>query len=206
MSTRRGSAPNRCPRCRVNQTLCFCEEIKPFTINGTVSLVVHVRELKLTTNTAQFVREMLPHNSHFDVRGHVEGRLDLKQVVDRPGKPLFLFPHESSETLDAKFRERNPGPYNLIVPDGSWNQARKVYDREPTLQKAQLVKLPEGLVGEYRLRQARFPHWVSTYEAVAHALGALEGEETKERLMALFRVFVQRVWKSRHDFYGKDES
>jgi DTW domain-containing protein YfiP len=203
VSTRRGSAPNRCPRCRVNHTLCFCDAFDPFRISGKVSLVVHVRELKLTTNTAQFVREMLPEDSYFDVRGHVEGPLDMGAVVARPGTPLFLYPHEGATTLTADFAKSLTAPYHLIVPDGSWQQARKVYDREPALQNVQCVSLPEGLVGEYRLRQARFPHWVSTYEAVAHALGVLEGEETKERLMALFRVFVQRVWKSRHDFHGK---
>jgi len=188
----------------VNRTLCFCDAFDPFRISGTVSLVVHVRELKLTTNTAQFVREMLPDNSHFDVRGHVEGALDMGAVVARPGTPLCLDTHEGAVTLTPEFAKTLPGPYHLIVPDGSWQQARKVYDREAALKAVPCVALPEGLVGEYRLRQARFPHWVSTYEAVAHALGVLEGEETKERLMALFRVFVQRVWKSRHDFHGRD--
>lgn len=183
--------------------LCFCEQIKPFRVASTVSLVVHVRELKLTSNTAWFVKEMLPANAHFDVRGHVEGGWDPSAVLARPGRPLFLYPGEGAQELNADFVARHPGPHHLIVPDGSWQQARKVHQREPLFHDVPLVKLPEGLVGEYRLRQARFAHWVSTYEAVAHALGVLENPEARERLMELFRVFVARVWKSRHDFHGQ---
>ncbi len=167
-----------------------------------MSLIVHVRELKLTTNTAQFVREMLPGNAHFDVRGHVEGGWYPEKVLERPGTPLFLYPGEGAVELNADFVNSHPGPHNLIVPDGSWQQARKVYAREPLFKGVPLVKLPEGLVGEYRLRQSRFAHWVSTYEAVAHALGALEGPEVRDRLMEFFRVFVGRVMKSRTDFHG----
>lgn len=205
MTTRRGSNPNRCPRCRINVKYCFCSAIKPLTIDSTVSLIVHVRELKLTSNTAQFVKEMLPGNCHFDVRGHVEGALDLAPVLARPGRPLFLYPNENAIELNPGFVKTNPGPYHLIVPDGNWHQARKVHQREPLLKDVVTVKLPPGILGEYQLRKAPQPHYVSTYEAVAHALGILESETVRDELMHFFRIFVKSVLHSRKDFFGKLE-
>lgn len=205
MSTRRGSNLRRCPRCRINEKHCFCFAFKALEIESTVSLIVHVRELKLTSNTAQFIREMLPTNSHFDVRGHVEGPLDLAPVMARPGRPLFLYPNESAQELGDDFKARHPGPYHLIVPDGNWHQARKVYQREPLLKDVPTVKLPSGIIGEYALRKAPQPSYVSTFEAVAHALGVLESEKVRDELMTFFRIFVKSVMHSRKDFFGKLE-
>ena len=205
MTTRRGSNPQRCPRCRINVKHCFCFAIKPMTIQTTISLIVHVRELKLTSNTAQFIKEMLPNNSHFDVRGHVEGPLDIAPIVARPGRALFLYPNDTAVELNDEFRLHHPGPYHLIVPDGNWHQARKVHQREPLLKDIQTVKLPAGITGEYGLRKAPNPSWVSTYEAVAHALGVLESEKLRDELMVFFRIFVKSVLHSRKDFFGKLE-
>jgi DTW domain-containing protein YfiP len=201
MSTRRNSRPHRCPRCKIHEQLCFCEHIKPFKIQSTVSLVVHVRELKLPSNTAQFVQAMLPENTHFDVRGRINEPLDLAPVVARAGRTLFLYPNETAVELTPEFKTANPGPYNLIVPDGNWTQARKVYQREVQLKGVQTVKLPAGIVGEYQLRKAPQPGFVSTYEAIAHALGVLEGEVVRDRMMELFRIFVKSVMHSRNNFH-----
>jgi DTW domain-containing protein YfiP len=205
MSTRRNSRPHRCPRCKIHQQYCFCAHINPLSIQTTLSLVVHVRELKLTSNTANFLKEMLPHNTHFDIRGQLNAPLDTAPIVARSGRALFLYPNDEAQELNAEFVARNPGPYHLIVPDGNWHQARKVHQREAGFLAIPTVKLPAGLVGEYQLRKAPQPHFLSTYEAVAHALGILEGPEVRDQLMTFFRIFVKSVMHSRTDFHAKLE-
>ncbi len=205
MSTRRASQPRRCPRCKIHQQYCFCVHIKPLEIQSTLSLVVHVRELKLTSNTAQFLQEMMPKNTHFDVRGRMDEVFQTAPILERSGRPLFLYPNETSVELNADFKKSYPGPYHLIVPDGNWHQARKVHQREAGFTAIPTVRLPAGLVGEYQLRKAPRPEFLSTYEAVAHALGILEGEEVRDELMKLFRIFVKSVMHSRTDFHAKLE-
>jgi DTW domain-containing protein YfiP len=190
-------------RCRIHQQHCFCRFIQPFTIQSIISLVVHVRELKLTSNTAYFVQQMLSQNTHFDIRGRMDAPLDFAPILKRPGRALYLYPDEKSQLLDAHFVASHPGPYHLIVPDGSWHQARKVHQREPLLKDVPTVRLPENLKGEYALRVAPQDYFLSTYEAIAHALGVLEGVEVRDRLMRLFRIFVRSVMHSRHNFHGK---
>ncbi len=203
MSTRRNSRPHRCPRCRIHQELCFCEHLRPFQIESTLSLIVHVRELKLPSNTAWFLREMMPANAHFDIRGRLNDPYRPADTLARQGRPLFLYPDENSVELNAEFRRLHPGPYHLIVPDGSWHQARKVHARERQLSHIPTVRLPLGMVGEYQLRKAPQPHFLSTFEATAHALGILESEEVRDRLMSFFRIFVKSVLHSRTNFHGE---
>jgi len=197
MSQRRASNINRCPNCQINSFLCVCSDIKPFTINTLLSLIVHVRELKLTSNTAQFVEKMLPEQTCIIIRGRMNDHFESAPVLERRGLPLFLYPHEDSVELNEEFKLKHPGPYHLIVPDGNWHQARKVRQRENNFKKVMAVKLPQGLISEYKLRKAPHPAWVSTYEAVAHALGVLEGESVRDELMVFFRKWVATTLDSR---------
>ncbi|HLW57747.1 MAG TPA: tRNA-uridine aminocarboxypropyltransferase [Bacteriovoracaceae bacterium] len=197
MSQRRASNGRRCEECRVNETYCVCRYIKPFQIETNVSLIVHVRELKLTSNTAQFCHKMLPHNTEIFIRGKVYEDFKSEPVMSRSGLPLFLYPHEDAVELNEDFRSKYPGPYHLIIPDGNWSQARKVRQREEAFKNMMTVKLPPGITAEYGLRKAPQPEWVSTYEAMAWALHALEGGDVKDRLMTFFRAWVNQTQKLR---------
>lgn len=191
MSQRRGTP--RCPQCKINVPLCICDSLKPFQIESAVSLIVHVRELKLTSNSAQFIQLMLPENAKTFIRGRVFEDFTPDEIVARSGRPLFLYPHEDAVELNEKFLTDYPGPYHLIVPDGNWHQARKVRKREAAFGEMMAVKLPAGITAEYQLRKAPQPEWVSTYESVAHALGVLEGSKVRDELMDFFRGWVKRT-------------
>ncbi len=197
MSQRRAGHVNRCPKCRLNVQLCVCEHIKPFSIETQVSLVVHVREVKLTSNTAQFAQKMLPGNVEIVIRGRMNEKFDGTPLLDKPGRPLFLYPHDDALELNEDFKKEFPGPYHLIIPDGNWQQARKVRQREKAFSTLPAVKLPPGILAEYGLRKAQHPEWVSTYEAMAHALGIFEGTEVTEKLMTFFRAWVNNTQKAR---------
>jgi DTW domain-containing protein len=197
MGQRRAGHINRCPNCRVNQFFCVCSFIKPLMIQTQVSLIVHVRELKLTSNTAQFANKMLPHQSHMIIRGRVHDTFNAASVLKTSGRPLFLYPHHDAQVLDEHFVKEFPGPYHLIVPDGNWQQARKVRQREEEFKHLPAVKLPENLRSEYGLRKAFHPDWLSTYEAMAHALGILESPKITDELMSFFRIWVDRTNRAR---------
>ena len=140
---------------------------------------------------------MLPENADIVIRGRMNEMFDGKPLLDRPGRALFLYPHEDALELNESFLKNFPGPYHLIVPDGNWQQARKVRQREEAFVTLPAVKLPPGIKSEYGLRKTQFPEWVSTYEAMAHALGILEGEFIKNQLMDFFRIWVRRTEQAR---------
>jgi len=163
----------------------------PFEIKSFVSLIVHVRELKLTSNTAHFINKLLPQNSELFIRGKVNETFSSESVLKKDYREIFLYPHEDALELNDSFLETYPGPYHLIVPDGNWHQARKVRQREEGFKNLIAVKLPEGIRTEYKLRKAPHPEWVCTYEAVAYALGVLEGKEVQDKLLNFFRHWVK---------------
>ena len=205
MSQRRAGHANRCTNCRINNYFCVCAELSIFKIQSNVSLIVHVSELKLTSNTAQFVEKNLPDRAEIFIRGRMNDTFNADPILARPGRALFLFPDENSVELNAEFVANNPGPYHLIVPDGSWTQAKRVKKREEKFDNVPTVRLPSGIVGEYKLRKAPQPEWVSTYEAVAYALGILESKECEEHMMKFFRKWVQATLNSRTGNFSLSE-
>ena len=198
MSQRRASHHHRCDRCRINLYFCVCQHLIPLKATQTnVSLIVHVSELKLTSNSAQFVEKMNPASSQIFIRGRVNEPFSPKNILQRSGRPLFLFPDENSLELNDEFKDNFPGPYHLIIPDGSWTQARKVWAREEAFRSIPTVKLPEGFLAEYKLRKAPRPDWVSTYEATAYAIGILENQNIKDDMMSFFRKWVESTLAAR---------
>jgi len=203
LSQRRAGHVNRCANCRINNHFCVCSELSTFKTSSNVSLIVHVSELKLTSNTAQFVEKILPESAEIFIRGRVNDTFSPDPILARAGRALFLFPDENSLELNEEFTNKFPGPYHLIIPDGNWNQAKRVKKREEKFDDIPTVRLPAGLIGEYMLRKAPRPDWVSTYEAVAYALGILDTKLCEEHLMTFFRKWVKATLNSRSGNFSK---
>ncbi len=113
---------------------------------------------------------------------HAKGRGPLV-AVDRKGEPL------------AGQAAGLTGLRGLIALDGNWAQAKALWWRNPWLTKLRrFVVVPDGpsLYGDLR-REAR-PDAVSTLEAVALALSALEGDAAvRERLLVPFRELLAKA-------------
>jgi DTW domain-containing protein YfiP len=152
------------------------------------------------------VEKNLPDRAEIFIRGRMNDTFSADPILARSGRPLFLFPDEDSVELNAEFVANNPGPYHLIVPDGSWTQAKRVKKREERFDSVPTVRLPAGIVGEYKLRKAPQPEWVSTYEAVAYALGILESKDCEEHMMKFFRKWVQATLNSRSGNFSLSEN
>lgn len=197
MSKRRSTQGKRCEKCKINKMHCFCDQIKVHDTNTRVSIIMHHREKHLTSNTAKLATLTLSNAQIFQ-RGLPDKPFSIEQLNLEEGVlPLYLFPDEDAVLLDENFLQNYPGPYHLIVPDGTWNQAKKVRRREPGLSDLLCVKLSDNVKGEYKLRNSVRDDGVCTFEAVIHALEVLENKEVALDLLRQFRLLNERVAKSR---------
>jgi len=200
---------HRCPDCRLHLRLCLCAELPRIATRTRLVLLVHQLELRKTTNTGHLALRCLG-NSQAVVRGrplpgalgpagdgllaHDPGSSTPPRWLLEAERPALLFPAPEARELDQLAPEDRPG--TLIVPDGTWSQASRARNRIPGLGAITCVRLAENLISAYRLRRDRRPGRLSTLEAIAHALGALEGLEglaVKEALLAVHRAAVERT-------------
>lgn len=187
--TRRANLAHRCPSCLLHLSLCLCAELPRVETRTRVLLLLHRAEARKPTNTGRLAARALA-NSELAIRGDRErGEPPLTWPADTT--PLLLFPSDDAAPLPEV--ARGGGPVTLIVPDGTWRQACKVQRRVPALVGVPRVRLPDGPATEYRLRAARRAEGLSTLEAVARALGVLEGRDVEAALLRVFRVMVDRT-------------
>jgi len=194
--SRRDNARLRCGRCRMLGGLCVCALLPSPRLETRTRLVllIHRVEDRKPTNTGRLAVECLA-NSIVVVRGH-ESQPTPPFVWDPATQPLLLFPHEGATPL-ADVRLEPHRPVTLIVPDGNWRQASKVRQRVPGLRELPCVCLPAGERSIHRLRAEAHEAGLSTIEAIARAMGLLEGEHVRRALDLVFRAMVERTLWSR---------
>jgi DTW domain-containing protein YfiP len=111
-----------------------------------------------------------------------------------PRQLLLLYPSASPE---ATFPEPEPGTaasrLRLVVLDGTWRKTRKMMHLNPELRQLPRLSLRLPAPSAYLIRRAHAPHQLSTLEATAAALGALERDSRKfQPLLAAFDSFVKQ--------------
>lgn len=188
---------DRCPRCEIRKPLCYCEHIPALRLDTRLVVVMHHAELNLTSNTARLATHALP-NSEVRIRGYKHEPISPEGLTHPDRDTLLLYPSDDAVELTPEYAATLRRPVTLVVPDGSWRQARKAAQREAALLGLPRAKLPAGgPPSEYRLRIEPNEHSVCTFEAIARALGVIEGAEIQARLEALFRIAIGRALFSR---------
>lgn len=185
----RGALLTRCEGCLVEPRHCFCEALRPIACRTKVVLLMHRQELEKPTNTGRLLVRTLP-NVEVVTRAVAD---PVPVRLAEGARPLVLHP-DATRVLG----EEHASPDTvLLVPDGTWSQARRMMIRDPALLHATRVRLPPGPDSIYLLRKAPHSGHLCTLEAVARALGVLEGPEVERALLGLLRTMVAAGMKTR---------
>jgi DTW domain-containing protein YfiP len=154
-----------------------------------VVLLQHPREARLAICSAWLTRLALANAElHRGFRFSEDPR--VTRIARGPGATL-LYPGDAS--VPAHSLSARP-PEVLVVIDGTWAQAEKMLAANPFLAALPRVSVVSGRPSGYGdLRREPAPHCLSTIEAVACALGALEGDPARfEPMRAAFRLMVEK--------------
>jgi DTW domain-containing protein YfiP len=146
----------------------------------------HASERDRLTNTGHWAA-LAVEGSEVLEQGLPGARLDASGL-SAPGTWL-LFPSPHPPPVDA-----DP-PRRLVVPDGTWPQARRMIQRVPALRALPRLPLPPAPVAP-RLRRP-VAGGMSTLEALAAALRALGEPEPAARLDALLAAGVDLATRLR---------
>lgn len=176
-------APSRCGRCHLPPGFCLCADLPRIVAPFRFVVVRHASERERLTNTARWAALAIPGT----------------EIVDHglPGVPLELGPLAPPGTV-VLFPSASPAPPPrtmppvVLVPDGTWAQARRMMQRASGLRALPRLSLPSP-ASRLRLRRPHRGDGMSTLEAMAGALAALGAPDGAERLLALHDLAVERV-------------
>jgi RluA family pseudouridine synthase len=181
----------RCSRCRLHLEHCACAALPRIEVRTRVALVMHYRERIKTTATGPLALACLANSSQH-LHGLVDAPLDLTHLHEHGARRvLVLFPSEAARPLSRVLRAEDERPITLVVPDGSWSQARRIPRRVQGLAHVEHVGLPPGPPSAWGVRREPMEGGLATFEAIARALGVLEDGDVQARMEAAFARVVE---------------
>ncbi len=193
---RKRKTRNPCEGCFLHKERCVCESIPSFNLKTKITLIIHAKELKHTTNTGQIALKALA-NSEMRVRGDEHKALNLSDLLSPHYRTFLFYPAESALELNSDLVNESDIPIQLIVPDGTWRQARKVHTRHPELKNIQRVMIKTPNPNKLHMRKETTENGMATLQAIACALGIIEGENVKTALMKCYLEKVTATLKAR---------
>lgn len=182
-----------CWRCFRPAVACICAALAPVANRTGVTILQHPRERFHAVGTARIARLGLR-------RARVETCFpwtDLSRLVARlPAGTALLYP--SARARDLADLAPAEYPRHLIVLDGTWFLAKKLYDGQRWLHALPHLSLtPARPSGYGRVRREPRPGYIATIEAIVEALRVLEPETPG--LDGLLAVFARMVaWQAEY--------
>ncbi len=172
-----------CPRCLRPTGYCVCAHIPRLTNRTRVLVLQHPDEARHPLNTGRLAVLGL-----LDAELLVGETFDAAHWLDTPS--WLLFPGEAAVAL-APGAAPAGAPRQLVVPDGTWRQARRLMRENPSLLALPRCAPPPGAASAYTVRRAAEPDALATVEAIAAALDSLDAPSLHAPLLAPFAALVQ---------------
>lgn len=177
-----------CPRCGRPLVACYCAHVEPIETKTRIVVLQHPRERNKAIGTARIAALCLPA---LEIVVGVDFEQDerTRALLDDPARPaVLLYPSPGARDLATDPPE---GPVTLVVLDGTWNQAKSLLKHNAWLERLPRVAFDPARPSEYRIRREPRAECLSTIEAIANALGVLEGDPAPYRAMLTpFRAMV----------------
>jgi DTW domain-containing protein YfiP len=159
----------RCYRCFRPGQLCLCDTLPEVVTKTRLVVLQHPRERRHAFNTARLVDLALPTAERVVVPRGGNGHRCPEIAADRAA---ILYPHDRAADLADLPRAELPSTLFLI--DGTWGQARRIYNDNAWLHRLPHFRLHPSEPSSYRIRREPQRDYVSTLEAAVAALSILE--------------------------------
>ena len=174
-----------CNQCERPQRVCWCEYLPVPKISlksHSVIIIQHPSERKRKIRTALMaVHGLNESNCQIYVRRKVTSTDELSKTL-LSSKSYVMYPSKDSKNLTTVTCDKTFT--NIVILDGTWDEAKKIYARSPVLQSLPTIHLDLDKQSEYVVRTQPSEKCLSTIETIAHSLAILEYDSTiSERLL-----------------------
>jgi DTW domain-containing protein len=213
----RGGRLQRCPDCLLTPALCICNERPAAAGQVAVCLLYFHGEVYKPSNSGRLVADVLTDNHAFRwFRTEPQAEL-LALLADPAYIPLIVFPFQYAEIerqlnsperiqacLGQKQADGSPRKPLMILLDGTWREARKMY-RSSWLSQFPVLGFEPTAARDYRLRESFHPHQLGTAEVAVEILRILGDEERAQVLSTYFELFKVRYLAGKPVQHGQSD-
>lgn len=206
--TARGGLGPRCPACRLPPTHCLCaRRPAPVPTRAGVCLLMTGLEVTKPSNTGWLVADVVPDTWAFLwARTQVDPGL-LALLGEPRWQPYVVFPGEFVpptrtvvQALASGEAAGHPAPGRrplFVLLDGTWSEARKMFNKSPYLAHLPVLSLAPGKASGYALRRSRRDDHFCTAEVAAMCLAQAGDVYAAALLEAWLDVFGAHYLRAR---------
>lgn len=181
-----------CSQCGKSLKACICQWIQSLPSKVELVILQHPSESNRPMGTARILTLSLA-NSHCFVGEDFSQHSALNQLLAQPEVPHFvLYPGEGAVNHQyVADHVAKAQKLRIILLDGTWKKAYKMWQLSSNLHVLPLIRLPENLQGNYRIRKAPSDNSLSTVEAGYHILRLLQPETDYSSLITAFNQMIE---------------
>ncbi|KAL2725651.1 tRNA-uridine aminocarboxypropyltransferase 2 isoform X1 [Vespula squamosa] len=182
-------ARDKCIQCKRPVAVCWCPGLPKQRLcpKSRIIILQHPAEVKRCLRTAPMLALGLEDGKCMTFRGKKfplpkhEGLAEILNDKDT----ILLYPSPGAMALNKLDPVGTNGqrPYNLVLLDGTWPQAKAIYHASPALYLLRAYKLVGAPASEYVIRTQPTEGCLSTLETGALALSILEGNQQLRNIM-----------------------
>ncbi len=179
-----------CKKCNRPLNVCLCKHLVNLQAPCKVLILQHPSELKQPLATVPILQLCL---SPLQVLvGEDFSSHDVVQLLlSKKSKCRVLFPSEECQSWDVASQVKpNEEVDTLIVLDGTWRKAKKMWHLNPWLKQFEFVTLANVPDSQYQIRSSSVAGGVSTLEAVALSCNYLSGSQAFNDLYKPFNAMI----------------
>lgn len=181
-----------CSRCGKAKKACLCQWIRALPADTELIILQHPSEEHRPLGSARILSLSLANSRCFigeDFTHHQE----LNHLLCEEGyQHWLLYPSDKAYPLsDLTQKIAATGKLRVILLDGTWKKAFKMWQLSSNLHALPCVKLPDNLVGNYVIRKAPSENSLSTLEAGYHLLSLLEPQRDFTPLLTAFHNMIE---------------
>ncbi len=189
-----------CPSCEFLKSRCLCDTLK--NIPNKVHLIVlqHPSESKHPLNTVRIMKKSFQEMTVL-VGEDFNNDLRLNTLLCDPNNECaLLYPGETAKVLDNNSENRELT--HVILIDGTWRKAKKIFLLSKNLQTLPSFKLAPSEKSDYRIRKSPSENALSTLEASVEALHFLEPDlNTTPAVLSFQKMIDMQIKKMGREVY-----
>ncbi len=160
-----------CSDCNRPTSVCYCHTLKPVDNHWPVCILQHPSESKHAMGTATIAARSL-----INCQLHKGEHFALNSLGSNAQQAVLVYPGEETVSLDSL---QQGEPKTVIFLDASWRKSYRMLMESPELKTLPKVSLQPTQPSRYRIRKSKQSNSLSTLEAIAYTLGALEQNDEK---------------------------
>ncbi|NRA71190.1 MAG: DTW domain-containing protein [Gammaproteobacteria bacterium] len=181
----------RCPQCLRPPVACLCHTVTPIDNRTEIVILQHPSEVKHAKGTAK-IAELSLRRCQVIVGENFNQNVEFQALFNEPSRQVMLLYPQDNAISPEDVNTQVLNNLTIIVLDGSWKKAYKMYCLNPVLQQLPCIGIDVTNQSNYRIRKSSRSDSLSTVEACFELLTQLEGKQRSfEPLLKSFDAMVQ---------------